>query len=756
MTDPQAGPSKAATGIAATLPLLFAAVSCCVLPMAATGDPDRMAQFVQEMGVWFYVVAGVGALSAVVCAVLMGLAARGKRIPAVITLFFAGLPWLAGLAGTTASIGVATAAVEYADPSSRAMMMAQGVAEASSAKLMGAWLSGALLSATGLGWAFAALGQKAPGRRGIGALLAVAASLPVLGLVGFAYLGAGPNALVLALPGLSLLVGAGMAAAGAGEDAPRHRSGAMAAAAPVALGLAFVATTVAVHTGAIIEIFGALAMAGDGKMDILAAAAGDLAPVTLVATWGGVVMLLPVAAVGIWAATRGKLSAGRVVGAVLLLLVAASLPAADVLVNARTGDALANASVAPWDGVEGFTPIALVRTDDHGSPDALLLADGRIQRIGGAPTGDRAGLLGELAGQQGAPAGGDPLAGLRAIGDPTTVSLAIDRTTDAATLRAVLGELRQADATVLRVTGTGEASLDASQRETIRRNAPMLALIGDPLLSVAVSLRPAPDGHALVEGEVYTATVGAEPPGELRRLGLEAPPLPLTEDTAHGERRGFGEPRRTALIAIGDDADAGSVFRTASLAAAHGLEPILVATEPEAATLAGTLGEAPPEGVLAMLGGTEGAENTGLADALAALEDRPSSFGRTGRSGDNEGRADTPAGRGTGGSASAGDPTVRGSLSRDVIQRVIRRHTSAVRYCYERVLARDPTLAGTVTLRIVIAPTGVVSEAAVQQSSLGSDTVEACLTRQARRWRFPAPNGGGIVIVNYPFVFRSS
>jgi hypothetical protein len=34
--------------------------------------------------------------------------------------------------------------------------------------------------------------------------------------------------------------------------------------------------------------------------------------------------------------------------------------------------------------------------------------------------------------------------------------------------------------------------------------------------------------------------------------------------------------------------------------------------------------------------------------------------------------------------------------------------------------------------------------------------VEGCIVRQIRRWRFPEPAGGGVVVVDYPFIFRSS
>jgi hypothetical protein len=39
---------------------------------------------------------------------------------------------------------------------------------------------------------------------------------------------------------------------------------------------------------------------------------------------------------------------------------------------------------------------------------------------------------------------------------------------------------------------------------------------------------------------------------------------------------------------------------------------------------------------------------------------------------------------------------------------------------------------------------------------MGDRDVEGCLTDRIRRWIFPEPKGGGIVIVKYPFVFKAS
>lgn len=105
---------------------------------------------------------------------------------------------------------------------------------------------------------------------------------------------------------------------------------------------------------------------------------------------------------------------------------------------------------------------------------------------------------------------------------------------------------------------------------------------------------------------------------------------------------------------------------------------------------------------------------------------------------------------------SSAAPLIMGSLSKNQIQQVIRRNIAKVRYCYERELARTPALAGRVTTRFIINPAGAVSSASIQSTTLNNTTVEACVTKMLQSFHFPHPPGGGVVIVTYPFVFRSA
>ncbi len=99
----------------------------------------------------------------------------------------------------------------------------------------------------------------------------------------------------------------------------------------------------------------------------------------------------------------------------------------------------------------------------------------------------------------------------------------------------------------------------------------------------------------------------------------------------------------------------------------------------------------------------------------------------------------------------SGKTVVRGSLSKEVIRRIVHRHINEVKFCYERELVKRPDLAGRVSTKFIINGTGAVQMAAVANSTLGSAAVENCIAQAVRRWTFPAPEGGGVVIVTYPF-----
>lgn len=99
-----------------------------------------------------------------------------------------------------------------------------------------------------------------------------------------------------------------------------------------------------------------------------------------------------------------------------------------------------------------------------------------------------------------------------------------------------------------------------------------------------------------------------------------------------------------------------------------------------------------------------------------------------------------------------GRMVVKGSLSKEIILRILRRRVSALLGCYQRGLKRKPGLRGRVAVKFIISPTGLVQHASLDRSTLGDKQVERCVVETIKGTKFPSCGGGGIVIVTVPIV----
>ncbi len=171
-----------------------------------------------------------------------------------------------------------------------------------------------------------------------------------------------------------------------------------------------------------------------------------------------------------------------------------------------------------------------------------------------------------------------------------------------------------------------------------------------------------------------------------------------------------------------------------------------------------------PDGVSdEAVGGTIGVSSGGTS-SLSGLGTRGSGHGVGGAGYGRSGGTRFPAAKGGGisivdlGASTDGttSPVIRGSLDKSVIDRVLKQHINQIRYCYEKGLQRDPNLAGKVVVRFVVDRNGTVASVTIKSSTLGDDKVEECILRAMEALVFPQPKGGGVVIVNYPFVFQSA
>ncbi|GEJ55925.1 adventurous gliding motility protein GltG [Anaeromyxobacter diazotrophicus] len=107
-----------------------------------------------------------------------------------------------------------------------------------------------------------------------------------------------------------------------------------------------------------------------------------------------------------------------------------------------------------------------------------------------------------------------------------------------------------------------------------------------------------------------------------------------------------------------------------------------------------------------------------------------------------------------------GETKVLGAIDPELIRKVIRDHADQVRYCYEQQLTLNPKLGGKVAIKWQINADGRASATLLDPSvpidSDGLRTVGECIMSRIRTWEFPKPKGGGMAIVTYPWILRSS
>lgn len=94
--------------------------------------------------------------------------------------------------------------------------------------------------------------------------------------------------------------------------------------------------------------------------------------------------------------------------------------------------------------------------------------------------------------------------------------------------------------------------------------------------------------------------------------------------------------------------------------------------------------------------------------------------------------------------------------TQQVIAAVVARNRSKVRACYEAERAKNPTLAGTLTVQFRLDPRGKVVDANVvrARSTLALPSLDNCALDVVRNISFPPSSRGFESQVNYPFDFK--
>ena len=97
--------------------------------------------------------------------------------------------------------------------------------------------------------------------------------------------------------------------------------------------------------------------------------------------------------------------------------------------------------------------------------------------------------------------------------------------------------------------------------------------------------------------------------------------------------------------------------------------------------------------------------------------------------------------------------TGEGRLTKAEVGSVVHSQLRRFLECYQLLLVKGGTQTGVVKVRFVIAPSGKVSEATITASELHHPRTESCIVDAMRSLDFPPPQGGGVVVVTYPFTF---
>jgi hypothetical protein len=84
----------------------------------------------------------------------------------------------------------------------------------------------------------------------------------------------------------------------------------------------------------------------------------------------------------------------------------------------------------------------------------------------------------------------------------------------------------------------------------------------------------------------------------------------------------------------------------------------------------------------------------------------------------------------------------------ETIQAILRSHYGAVASCYQAGVAKNPALAGTVTVKIVASANGATQQTADDGSTLPDKDVVACVVAEIGKISYP--QGGGVLTVVYP------
>ncbi|MBX7099263.1 MAG: AgmX/PglI C-terminal domain-containing protein [Myxococcaceae bacterium] len=94
-------------------------------------------------------------------------------------------------------------------------------------------------------------------------------------------------------------------------------------------------------------------------------------------------------------------------------------------------------------------------------------------------------------------------------------------------------------------------------------------------------------------------------------------------------------------------------------------------------------------------------------------------------------------------------------VDREAIGKYARVHAKQIRACYEKQLAKAPTLAGKVTVHFVIGTSGHAQDVTIAEDTTGSEPLTSCIRGMVATWTLPV-RPKEPVDITYPFVFAAA
>jgi hypothetical protein len=112
------------------------------------------------------------------------------------------------------------------------------------------------------------------------------------------------------------------------------------------------------------------------------------------------------------------------------------------------------------------------------------------------------------------------------------------------------------------------------------------------------------------------------------------------------------------------------------------------------------------------------------------------------------------AGAGTGGLGARALVSIRtvktvvvGRLSPEIVQRIVRHHDGRFQACYLNGLNRNPAIAGTIAVDLVIGTDGATKAASLQSTMFPDVLVAQCVRRVFYSLQYPRPESGEVTVV---------